>query len=255
MLCPAPESCIVQKIMNKACYRLRKDIQCLVWLYDTSSKLASGNLSKYLKFMPSLVTSVKEIHAAIPIIPIISTWWKMGSKGTLIRETSGKNTWIGGHWKMWPPVSCLFVLHSPLSHSSHRVTSKIITVSSFSTLCIHVSLTKGVFRKEFHISEKYPSHIRAHSQMSMKFLQSCDERCSPWWWQGQRCSSQEAGARGCGGASSPTSRPPPGRCRWNKETILVSFQSFVNILIVEHIGKHLRRPSFGSPPPFNQLSQ
>ena len=110
------------------------DIQCLVWLYDTSSKLANGNLSKYLKFMPSLVTSVKEIHAAIPIIPIISTWWKMGSKGTLIRETSGKNTWIGGHWKMWPPVSCLFVLHSPLSHSSHRVTSKIITVSSFSTL-------------------------------------------------------------------------------------------------------------------------
>ena len=149
--------------MNKTCYRLRKDIQCLVWLYDTSSKLESGNLSKYLKFMPSLVTSVKEIHAAIPIIPIISTWWKMGSKGTLIRETSGKNTWIGGHWKMWPPVSCLFVLHSPLSHSSHRVTSKIITVSSFSTLCIHVSLTKGVFRKEFHISENIlPSFEHIH---------------------------------------------------------------------------------------------
>ena len=66
--------------------------------------------------------------------------------------------------------------------------------------------------------------------MSMKFLQSCDERCSPWWWQGQRCSSQEAGARGCGGASSPTSRPPPGRCRWNKETMLVSRFKFFPII-------------------------
>ena len=64
----------------------------------------------------------------------------------------------------------------------------------------------------------------------MKFLQSCDERCWPWWWQGQRCSSQEAGAPGCGGASSPTSRPPPGRCRWNKETILVSWFKFFPIV-------------------------
>ena len=157
--------------MNKACYWLRKDIQCLVWLYDTPSKLASGNLSKYLKFMPSLVTSVKGIHAAIPIIPIISTWWKMGSKGTLIRETSGKNTWIGGHWKMWPPVSCLFVLHSPLSHSSHRVKSKTITASAISnSSCFTYDM--GVFRKAFHICEKYPSFILiwAHSQMSISTI-------------------------------------------------------------------------------------
>lgn len=215
--------------MNKACYWLRKDIQCLVWLYDTPSKLASGNLSKYLKFMPSLVTSVKEIHAAIPIIPIISTWWKMGSKGTLIRETSGKNTWIGGHWKMWPPVSCLFVLHSPLSHSSHRVKSKTIQFQQF--LNRHVShMTWGFSGKHSTFAKNiHPSSLFEHIH-KCQFLQSCDQRCWPWWWQGQRCSSQEAGAPGCGGASSPTSRPPPGRCRWNKETILVSRFKFFPII-------------------------